>query len=562
MYKIRSKYSEEIKDNNDIKSNDNEIEKKNEKGKEKESENKNKMEEKEEKLKKKKAENYVNSSYNNFLLHYKDGNNSLQKDIKNCKKMEIHSDSRDFIWFFFLGILPYKSQLKWSKIITDERSSYMTLKNKLITKDISDFIDTKKIKDKYSLYYNFKNILSKEDYSLLDIIKIDVNRTFQKVELFRLDKIQRMLITILYIFSKQNIEIGYRQGMSELCAVFIYVLYKEQVLKHAFIKDNETFLFYLFHSNNEFLEHDSYLMFNKFMKKGFINFFKYNDEKYADGYLSQLTSEQKRLLTKEEIINSNDSEFKKRIFLLYYDKFSFIDKNLYKFMSDKIDPEIFMIKWYLCIFTREFPLNQVVHLWDLILLYQFLEEKIYEDDKNNKKNNKKEKNKDKKKDNKNIKENDNLISIEKDKNDEIQNINENNIKIIGENDNKNNFENDNKIMNENEIINEKNNNNNNIIINENIIKDDNNIIINNNDNDKNNDNNQVKNDEILNNNYNFIDYIALSMIIKIKNLILKKKSSSELLAFLMKYPQDIDLREICQKAIDLYNKMNPKNKHK
>ena len=28
MYKIRSKYSEEIKDNNDIKSNDNEIEKK------------------------------------------------------------------------------------------------------------------------------------------------------------------------------------------------------------------------------------------------------------------------------------------------------------------------------------------------------------------------------------------------------------------------------------------------------------------------------------------------------------------------------------------------------
>ena len=561
MYKIQSKYSKEIKDDNDIKSNDDEIEKKNEKGKEKEKDNKNKnkskIEEKEEQLRKKKAQNYVHSSYKNFLLHYKDGNNSLQNDIKNCKKMEIHSDSRDFIWFFFLGILPYKLPLSWSKIITDERSLYLTLKNKLITKDISDFIDTKKIKDKYSLYYNFKNILTKEDYNLLDIIKIDVNRTFQKVQLFRLDKIQRMLITILYIFSKQNKEIGYRQGMSELCAVFIYVLYKEQVLKNAFIKDKETFLFYLFHSNNEFLEHDSYLMFNKFMKKGFINFFKYNDEKYADGFLSQLTSEQKKLLTKEEIINSNDSEFKKRIFLLYYDKFSFIDNNLYKFMSDKIDPEIFIIRWYLCIFTREFPLNQVVHLWDLILLYQFLEEKIYEDDKNNK-NNKKEKKKDKKKDNKNLKENDNLISIENDKNDEIKNINENNIKIIDENNNNNNFENNIKIMNENEIISE----NNNIIINENIIKDDKNIIINNNDNDKNNDNNKVKNDEILNNNYNFIDYIALSMIIKLKNLIIKKKSSSELMAFLMKYPQDIDLREICQKAIDIYNKVNPKNKYK
>ena len=289
--------------------------------------------------------------------------------------MEIHSCSRDFIRFFFLGILNYKQTSNWNKIITDERNLYLSLKNNYLTKDIIDFIQTKKIKDKYALYFRFKDILPKEDYTLLDLIKIDVNRTFQKVELFRLDKIQIMLTNILFIFAKQNKGLGYRQGMSELCAVFLYVLYKEQVLKPAFITDNDAFLFYLFHSNNEFLEHDTYLMFNKFMSKGFMNCFKYSDEIYSNSFLSHLDSEQKRELTRSDIVNSNDSEIKKRIFLLYYNIFPQIDKTLYKFMVEKVDPEIFIFRWYLCAFTREFPINKVVHLWDLILLVEFIEEK-------------------------------------------------------------------------------------------------------------------------------------------------------------------------------------------
>ena len=438
----------------------------------------NEIQTKEDKEKRKKAEEYVHSSYDNFLFHYKNGFEALQKDIKDCKKLEIHSYSSDFIWFFFLGILSYKTSSNWNKIITDERSLYNSFKKELITKDINDFIDAKKIKDQYSLYFRFKDILPKEDYTLLDLIKIDVNRTFQKIQLFHLDKIKKILVTALFIFAKKYKDISYRQGMSELCAVFLYVLYKEQVIKPAFIENNEKFLFFLFHSNNEFLENDTYLMFSKFMVKGFAIFFKYNDEIYRDGYLNQLDIEQKKALTKKEIINSNDSDLKKRIFLIFYDKFPFIDKDLYKFMSDKIDPEIFIFRWFLCIFTREFPINQVVHLWDLILLYEYVEGKLSKKDS------------------------------------EIDN-NEN-INII---DNSNN----------NNIIN---NNNNNI-------------------------KNENDNDQNQSMGYNFIDYIALSMILKIKNLIVKKKTSSELLSFLMKYPTDIDLKEICQKALDIYYKINP-----
>lgn len=461
----------------------------------------NKIETKEEIERRKKAEKYVMTSYNNFLFHLKNGKEAFKKDIKNCKKMDIHSESRDFIWFFFLGILPYDTPLNWKKIMTEKRSLYDSAKKELITKDINDFIEAKKIKDKYSEYFKFREILSKDDYSTLDLIKVDVNRTFQKIDLFHLDKIQKILISTLFIFAKKNKDISYRQGMSELCAVFLYVLYKEQVLKPAFITDNDTFLYYLFHSNNQFLEHDTYLMFSTFMSKGFLNFFKYSDDIYIDGDLSKLNIEQSKALTKEKIVNANDSELKKRMFLIYYDKLPLIDKNLYKFMSDKIDPDIFILKWFLCVFTREFPINHLVHLWDLILLYELINDG--DSSFNNNKNKKKEDCKD-------------CFTIKKETN-----------------------------FDENKIINNDNK------ININIIKDNENI------DSKKKAINQEENKINFENKYKFIDYIILSMLLKTKNIILQKKNSSQLIGFLMKYPQDTDIYGICQKALDIYYKLNP-----
>ena len=279
------------------------------------------------------------------------------------------------------------------------------------------------------------------------------------------------------------------------------------------------------------------------MLKGFLTFFKYTDEIYKDGQLSELESEQKRLLTKNDIINSKDSELKKRIFLLYYDKLPILDKNLYTFMSEKVEPEVFLLKWYICIFTREFPINQVVHLWDLILVYEYIEENLLKEIKKEKEKDNNTKNKIKKtKNNSNeIKEPENFYS-----DDNLKTLNE----IITDkninNDNDNNKE-DSNIKNDNNIILEENNKNDNDNKEEASTKN-NKIILEDN---KNNDN--IFDDK----KFCFIDYIILSMILKIKNLILKKRNSSELMAFLMKYPQDIDLVDICLKALDIYYKFNP-----
>jgi TBC1 domain family protein 5 len=224
------------------------------------------------------------------------------------------SDNRHLLWLLFLGILPYKSNIYWSKIISDERTFYYEAKKELITKDIEDFIIKKKIKDKYSLYFKFKEILPKEDYDYLDIIKVDVTRTFQKIKLFQQENIQKALVTILFIFAKKNKEIGYRQGMSDLCAIFLYSIYKQGKLDASFIEDNTSLLFYLLYSNNEFLENDTYSLFSKFMLKGHRNFFLYNDEKFLNGQLSLIESKKRQLLKKDDILKAEDSELKKEYF--------------------------------------------------------------------------------------------------------------------------------------------------------------------------------------------------------------------------------------------------------
>ena len=384
---------------------------------------------------------YFQTAYENFEFHFDNCEQAIQSDIKNIKKMNNIPNNRDLLWQIFLGVLPYQSSANWNQIISDERSLYFEAKKQYITNDINEFILTKKIKDKYSSYFKFKDILPKEDYDFLDIIKVDVTRTFQKVELFKQEKIQEILINILYIFAKKNKGIGYRQGMSDLCAIFLYVIYKQKYLDTSFIEDKKTFLFYLLYSNNEFLEHDTYSLFSRFMLKGYMHFFLYNDEKYINGDLSKVDNNKKKLLKKDEIIKSNDSELKKRIYLVYYHQFPIVDKQLYQFMVDKIEPEVFIVRWYICAFSREFTLPQLLELWDLILLEQFLV------DKNKQK-----------------------------------------------------------------------------------IKDEHNYY------------------------YKFVDYIVLSMLINIKNLIMIKKTNSELMSFLMKYPKNIEAKNIYTKALEIYNK--------
>ena len=383
----------------------------------------------------------LNISYNNFLLHYKEPKKAILKDIDNIKKCKILKCERDFIWLFFLGIIPFKNPGTWRKIFSLEREKYSKLRTKYLTKDIEEFIELKREKDTIK-YDNYKQILKKEEFDLLNLIKIDVNRTYQENEIFLLDIIKKKLTTVLYIYAKENPDYGYKQGMGDICGVFLYVFYKDYYLKNGFEKDEITSLYSILHSNNVYLEYDLYLVFEKFMNKGIAEFFLYNSIKYKNNILGSKSIEEKLKLSYDGINNCEDSELKKRAYILYYHSFKKVEPDFYNLLMHDVYPELFLIKWYICLFTREFNLEQVIYLWDLIIMYEFAESKLLKKDK-------------------------------------------------------------------------------------------------------------------IKRHYNFLECIALSMLITCKPNIIKKEDISEIMSSLMHYPTNISVEKICKKAIEIYMTLNP-----
>ena len=315
---------------------------------------------------------HLDSSYSNFKFHYKEPSKAFLKDIDLIKKCKLTNTERSLIWLLFLDIIPFNNPSQWNKIISLARESYSKLRDKYITKEIETFIELKRAKDSI-LYDSYNTILKKEEFDLLNLIKIDVQRTYQEDEIFKLDIVKKKLVTVLYIYAKENLEAGYQQGMGDICGVFLYVLYKEFYLKSGFEKDELTSLYSLIHSNNVYLEYDLYLIFDKFMRKGIASFFLYNTSKYKENILGSKSIEEKLKLSLDDIINSNDSELKKRIYILYYINFKQFDPKFFDLLKNYVYPELFMLRWFLCVFTREFKLSQVVLIWDLIIMYEYVE---------------------------------------------------------------------------------------------------------------------------------------------------------------------------------------------
>ena len=319
------------------------------------------------------ARNYVYKSLDIFKSYYSDFEKAFKIDFEKCKKGSLNENNRDLFWFICLGVLPYDQPSSWKQIITDLRSDYISLKIQIITKEIDEFIILNEEKGGEN-YEKFRDKLKEEDFNLLDLIKIDLERTYQDIDLFKKEKIKRVMAYALFIYSKKYPLIGYKQGMNDLCAIFLYVLYKHYRLTTTFIKDENTFLYYIFHSNNDFLENDLYIMYSNFMNKGVGELYLYSQ--YKQSTLSITPLDKKILLTKEEIDNYDYSQIKKRIYHIFYRLLKKFDVEFYNEMINKVEPEYFLFKWYLCFLTREFTINKVIHLWDLIFSYDFIEYKL------------------------------------------------------------------------------------------------------------------------------------------------------------------------------------------
>ena len=269
---------------------------------------------------------------------------------------------RSFSWKIYLKTLSSESDTTlrtWLDETVKLREEFKKIINNLmrVTKYKGDPLGGYK-GDKVTAFF--------ENADIQHLIKIDVDRTFQDRDLFCHSTIKSIENNILYLFSKFNEPIYYKQGMNDILAMIIYALYPyytksrhdkytselfdkwvEKPLQHA--ED-----IYMFFHDERYFETDIYYLFYNLMHLGVNKFYEDIDEKKEPG-------ETKNYLVKRcEYISEK--------------KLRWQNSRLYHhFINIGIEPGVVLQRWIKCLFTREFHPQDSAVIWDAILANETME---------------------------------------------------------------------------------------------------------------------------------------------------------------------------------------------
>lgn len=117
----------------------------------------------------------------------------------------------------------------------------------------------------------------RQDETIREEIAQDVRRLPDE-PLYQEERIQTMIIDILFIYCKLNPSVGgYRQGMHELLAPIVYVVSRDAVDRSeedTSLSDSDRLMFSVLDS--AFVEHDSFALFSSIMDRA-ASFYEVND---------------------------------------------------------------------------------------------------------------------------------------------------------------------------------------------------------------------------------------------------------------------------------------------
>jgi TBC1 domain family protein 5 len=144
-----------------------------------------------------------------------------------------------------------------------------------------------------------------------------VSRTYQDKELFQTQIVKEIMFNILFIWSKENKNISYKQGMNELLAVIIFSLYPfyfyssdkskktfENIatMMRAYEEKHLKDIYLFFHDMEEF-QSDLFFLFDAIMNKGIKDLFD-----TAIGKKSELSSYKKQDLFQPQWTDDNETD--------------------------------------------------------------------------------------------------------------------------------------------------------------------------------------------------------------------------------------------------------------
>eukprot|EP01080_Neovahlkampfia_damariscottae_P010312 gene10312-2728_t len=252
----------------------------------------------------------------------------------NLKKSTI----RSLCWRILLGI--FKKTDSFVESIKTSREDYETLsKEHIIDPRSMEGVDVNEFNP---LMQSESNPWTKyfENQELERIIKQDLLRIYPEHPFFSEEIPQTIMARVLFVWSKENPNPSYRQGMHELLGPIFLVLWRD--IKENTENDELSIIL-----DEKYLEHDCYTIFAQLMTgmKEFYQIFENtsNRKNFPDSFIQNTCSRIQNVILKDA--DPMLSEY--------------LDKH-------QIEPQIYGLKWVRLLFGREFEIEDTLILWDAI----------------------------------------------------------------------------------------------------------------------------------------------------------------------------------------------------
>ena len=174
---------------------------------------------------------------------------------------------------------------------------------------------------------------------------------------FRQPTTQTMLLDILFIWSRLNSDVGYRQGMHEVLAPVVWAVERDAVdplsISRSNLSEDEKVMLNVFSADD--IEHDSFTIFASIMKQLKSAFAATSSKGEGKGhkYSTSMSSEPEIVARSRDIIHK---------------QLAAVDPQLAAHLTElDIAPQIFLMRWIRLLFGREFPFDQCMELWDTLV---------------------------------------------------------------------------------------------------------------------------------------------------------------------------------------------------
>eukprot|EP00062_Callorhinchus_milii_P012556 gi/632959718/ref/XP_007895783.1/ PREDICTED: TBC1 domain family member 5 isoform X2 [Callorhinchus milii] len=269
---------------------------------------------------------------------------------------------RSVCWKLFLDALP-EDKKQWLNKTAELRAHYEQIKETHITNPRKaagqqDLVVNNPLsQDEGSLWNKFF-----QDKELRAMIQQDVTRTFPEMQYFQQESVRQILTDILFCYARENEQLLYKQGMHELLAPLVFILHCDhQAFSHANESANPSDEMKVL-LNPEFLEHDAYAMFSQLMDTA---------EPWFSSFEREIRRGKEGMITAVPFARPQDSgpslaivSKVNRIQDLLLKKH---DAELYMHLNRlEIAPQIYGIRWVRLLFGREFPLQDLLVIWDTL----------------------------------------------------------------------------------------------------------------------------------------------------------------------------------------------------